>query len=120
MLEKEAKRKRRHKRIRSETKGTKKRPRLSVFRSSRHIVSQLINDEEGKVLISAEDKEISSRKKAKDLEGKTAQAFLTGKLLAEKAKEAGITEAIFDRGGYKYHGRIKALREGALEGGLKV
>ncbi len=121
MLEKQEKRKRRHKRVRSEISGTLRKPRLSVFRSSKHIEAQLIDDDKGQTLVLASDKEISSKKKAKKgLKGKTAKAFLVGELLAQKAGEAGIKEAVFDRGGYQYHGRIKALREGAREGGLKV
>ncbi len=115
MLKKQEKRKRRHKRVRSQISGTSKKPRLSVFRSLKHIETQLIDDDKGKTLVSASDKDISSKKK-----GKTEKAFLTGELLAKKALKEGIKEAAFDRGGYKYHGRIKALREGAQKGGLKV
>lgn len=106
MKNKQIKKIRRHQRIRVKIFGTKERPRLSVFKSNKHIFAQLINDEKGKTLASASD-----------LKLKTASEV--GKLIAEKARELKIEKVVFDRGGDKYHGRIKALAEGAREGGLK-
>ena len=98
------------------TPGTGETPRLTVFRSNKGIYAQLIDDAEGKTLVSA-----SSREKGIiDKKGpKIEQAKLVGQLIAEKAKEAGIEEVVFDRNGYLYHGRIKSLAEAAREGGLK-
>ncbi|MDD3711289.1 MAG: 50S ribosomal protein L18 [Patescibacteria group bacterium] len=104
---------RRHVKIRSIISGTKKRPRLSVFRSNRGMFVQLIDDSAGKTLISANVKELKGSK-----DKKIEVAFNLGKLLAEKAKEKKISQVVFDRGGYKYHGRVKAVAEGAREGGL--
>ncbi len=126
MLEKNQKRYRRHRRIRARISGTGKRPRLGVFKSLKHIYAQLIDDEKGKVLASASDLSISKaagKEKKTDqdkmLSGKTAKAYEVGKLIAKKAEEEKIKEVVFDRGGYKYHGRVKALADGAREGGLK-
>ncbi|MBN2813383.1 MAG: 50S ribosomal protein L18 [Bacteroidales bacterium] len=104
-------------RIRKRVYGTKDQPRLSVFRSNKQIYAQLIDDAEGKTLLSVSSriKEIAEKKGITKVE----QAKLVGKLAAEKSKESGITEVIFDRNGYLYHGRIKALAEAAREGGLK-
>ncbi len=110
-------RKRRHKRIRSELRGTKERPRLNVYRSNKHIYGQLIDDTTGNVLASAKDADVE--KEIKDDNRKVALAFETGKLLAKRAADEDIEKVVFDRGGYKYHGRVKALAEGAREGGLK-
>jgi large subunit ribosomal protein L18 len=107
-------RRRRHRRVRGKISGTSERPRLVVFRSNRGIEAQLIDDLEGKTLASA------SWLHAKGDGGKSAQAEAVGKLLAERAKDAGIETAVFDRGGYLYHGRVKALAEGAREGGLRI
>ncbi len=91
------------------------RPRLSVFRSSKHIYAQIIDDVQGHTLVAASSNE-------KDLRGKTgadvAAAVAVGKLIAERASKAGVKDVVFDRGGYIYHGRVKALAEGAREGGL--
>jgi len=111
-------RKIRHKRIRAKIKGTAKVPRLCVFRSNKHVYAQLIDDEKDRILLLASDLEIKKPKGKKvDL------ARQVGKLLAEKAKNlsAGkqIGKIVFDRAGYKYHGRIKSLAEGARENGLK-
>jgi len=104
----------RHRRVRGKVKGTAHRPRLLVFRSLCHIYGQLIDDEKGKTLASAKDSEIKSKKmKKSDL------AKEVGKLLAKKALEIKIKEIVFDRRGYKFHGRIKQLAEGARERGLK-
>lgn len=111
-------RKRRHRRIRSRISGTAERPRLNVYRSLNHIYVQVINDEEGHTVVSASTLE---KDLAPDLEGKTKkeQATVIGKALADRAQEAGIVEVVFDRGGYPYHGRVKAVAEAAREGGLK-
>jgi len=116
MLEKRQKRYRRHRRVRARIKGTAKRPRLCVFRSAKHIYAQLIDDEKGRTIAAASNGEL---KKSKKLKIKKAKAFEVGKLIAEKAKAKKIEEVVFDRGGYQYHGRVKALAEGAREGGLK-
>lgn len=98
-------------------KGTAERPRVAVFRSNNQIYAQVIDDDKGKTILSA-----SSRQKeiaAAARENKTEQAAQVGKMLADKCKEAGIESIVFDRGGYKYHGRVKKLAEAAREGGLK-
>jgi large subunit ribosomal protein L18 len=106
-------RERRHRRVRGKIFGTAERPRLVVFRSNRGIEAQLVDDLEGKTLAAATWLQLRSTKG-----NKTEQAAAVGKLLAEKAKQAGIERAVFDRGGYLYHGRVKALAEAAREGGL--
>lgn len=110
---KKVKRTIRHNRVRSIVSGTAGRPRLSVFRASRHIYAQLIDDEAGKTLVAASSQEVKAKDKKVDL------ATAVGKLLAKKAGEKKIASVVFDRGGYKYHGRVKALADGAREGGLK-
>ncbi len=107
---------RRHRRVRGKISGTAERPRLNVFRSSKHIYAQLIDDVAGVTLAAAS----SLDKGFKGNGGNTAGANEVGKQLAENAKAKGITEVVFDRGGYIYHGRVKALAEGAREGGLKL
>ena len=108
-------RKRCHRRVRGKVQGTASKPRLAVFRSNRGIAAQLVDDLEGKTLASA-----SWVGLAKSFKGdKTAQAAEVGKLLAKSAKEAGVDAVVFDRAGYLYHGRVKALAEGAREGGLQ-
>ena len=109
-----AARERRHKRVRGKVAGTAGRPRLVVTRSNRGIVAQLVDDTAGRTLASASWLQVKSFKGAK-----TGQAAEVGKLLAEKAKQANIDAAVFDRGGYLYHGRVKALADAAREGGLK-
>jgi large subunit ribosomal protein L18 len=104
---------RRHNRVRAIVSGTAEKPRLSVFRSLRGMVAQLVNDEAGKTLCYASSKELKEKK------GKVSVAEALGKLIAEKAKTKGIVQIVFDRGGYKYHGRVKALAEGARAGGLE-
>ncbi len=106
-------RSRRHRRVRAIVKGTAISPRLSVFRSLRGMVAQLIDDANGKTLCYASSKEIGKK------EGKVNVSAELGKLIAEKAKTKSITKVVFDRGGYKYHGRVKALAEGARAGGLQ-
>lgn len=108
----------RHARVRAHLSGTKLRPRLSVFRSLRSITAQLINDEVGKTIVQASGKEVA-KEKAEGYAAKIATAYLVGKKLAEKAKLAGITKVVFDRGGYQYHGRVQALADGARAGGLE-
>lgn len=110
-------RERRRRRIRMKISGTPERPRLNVFRSTEQIYAQLIDDVSGRTLVSASsiDKELKS-----EMDGKTKmeQAALVGKHVAERAQAAGIEQVVFDRGGFLYHGRIKALADGAREGGL--
>jgi len=101
-------------RIRAKIRGTKERPRLSVFRSNKHIYAQLIDDYGGETLTAASDLELKTASGTK-----TKIAAEVGKVLAEKAGKLGIKKVVFDRGGYKYHGRVKALAEGARQGGLK-
>ena len=102
-------------RIRSKISGTPERPRLSVFRSNKHIYAQLIDDLAGTTLAAASTREA-------DLAGgsRVDQGKAVGEKLAERAKEAGITSAVFDRGGYRYHGRVQAIAEGARSGGLQL
>lgn len=104
-------------RIRIKISGTAERPRMSVYRSNRHIYVQLIDDTQHKTLVamSTEDKELDRS----TIKGKCEQAKQVGILIASKAKHIGIEKVVFDRGGYLYHGRVKALSEGAREGGLQ-
>jgi len=125
------KRYRRHVRIRGKISGLENRPRLCVFKSNKHIYAQLINDKKGKTILTAGDLEIKRKKTEKSAAAKTKEdkgekrtgksvlAFEVGKLIAKKALEKKFDKVVFDRGGYKYHGRVKALAEGAREGGLK-
>ncbi len=109
------KRIRRVKRTRAKILGTAKRPQLSIFRSNRYIYAQLIDDENGKTLISASSFSIQKEKKSK---ANTVE--LLGELIAKEALKKGIKEAVFDRGKYKYHGKIKAVAEAARKNGLKI
>ena len=109
---------RRHKRVRSRVVGTSQRPRLNVYRSLNHIYAQIIDDSQGHTLMSISSLDPSLHDTFAD-RTKTEQAAEVGKVLAERAKQAGITQVVFDRGGYKYHGRIKALAEASREGGLQ-
>jgi large subunit ribosomal protein L18 len=111
-------RKRRHVRVRKRLAGTAKCPRLNVYRSLNEIYAQVIDDTKGHTLASASTLDAELKKKLKGLK-KTEQARLVGELVAERAKEHGIRQVVFDRGGYKYHGRVKALAEAARESGLK-
>lgn len=104
-------------RIRKKIKGTKKRLRLCVFRSNKHIYAQIINDEIGQTLASASDFDLEE--KIKNKKTKKELAYEVGKILARKAIEKGIKKVVFDRRGYKFHGRIKALADGAKEEGLE-
>ena len=108
-------RERRHRRIRGKVAGTAERPRLAVFRSNKGIFAQLIDDESGKTLAGASWLGLKKSFKGNKVE----QAAEVGEAVAEAAKKAGIDEVVFDRGGYLYHGRVKALADGAREGGLK-
>ena len=110
-----AQRLKRHKRVRSKISGTPERPRLNVFRSETNIYAQVIDDTVGKTLVSA-----SSLEKGFEGSGSNCEAAKkVGQMVAERAKAAGITTVVFDRGGYVYHGRVAALAEGAREGGLE-
>ncbi len=109
----EENRKRIHLRIRKKISGTPERPRLSVYRSNKEIYCQVIDDTKGHTLVAASSRELNGVKATK-----TEKARQVGKLIAEKAKACGIEAIVFDRGGYLYHGRVKALAEGAREGGL--
>jgi large subunit ribosomal protein L18 len=114
VIEKRARRDRRRRRIRARAIGTAERPRLSVFRSNRGVVAQLVDDDRGHTVASVRWFESELR----DLKA-MEQAKRVGELLAQRASQAGVEACVFDRGGYKYHGRVKALAEGAREGGLK-
>lgn len=114
MLSRNQVRQHRHKRIRAKLQGTPETPRISVFLSLNHIYAQLIDDTKGHTLVSASDYEIDDKKaKPQELAG------MVGKLLAEKAKAKKIKTVVFDRSGYQYHGKVKALAEGARENGLQ-
>ncbi|MBF8280297.1 MAG: 50S ribosomal protein L18 [Candidatus Magasanikbacteria bacterium] len=115
--EKLMKRERRHKRVRAKIIGTAVRPRLAVFRSLRYVTAQLIDDATGKTLVAAESRGLKGN--AGERKGKVAAAYLTGKLLAEKALAKGVDAVVFDRGGFAYQGRVAALADGARDGGLK-
>jgi large subunit ribosomal protein L18 len=111
-------RERRHRRVRARVIGTAERPRLNVFRSLNHIYAQVIDDRAGHTLVSASTVDADVAKDAQD-KSKIDQAALVGKAVAERATKAGVTQVVFDRGGYQYHGRVKALAEAAREGGLE-
>jgi large subunit ribosomal protein L18 len=112
-------RQRRRWRVRNKVRGTAERPRLTVFRSSKHIYAQLIDDDTGRTLASAASKVKKGEQSSVGYGGNVKAAKAVGQKLAEAAKAAGITKAAFDRGHYRYHGRVKALAEGAREGGLQ-
>ena len=114
VLTKPEARQRRHRRVRGKIRGTAERPRLVVSRSNKGISAQLVDDLEGKTLASASWVQVTNFKG-----NKTAQATEVGKLLAQNAKEANVEVVVFDRGGYLYHGRVKALADAAREGGLR-
>ena len=104
-----------HKRIRSRISGTQERPRLAVFRSVNHIYAQVIDDQQGHTMVSAASVEKDLRGKGGNVNGAKA----VGKVIAERAKEKGINKVVFDRGGYLYHGRVKALADAARQAGLE-
>jgi large subunit ribosomal protein L18 len=108
---------RRHRRVRKKVAGTAERPRLAVFRSNRHIVAQVIDDRAGATLVAASTVEAGLRTSPT---GNTAAAAAVGRLVAERAKAAGITQVVFDRGGARYHGRVAALAAAAREAGLEL
>lgn len=118
-LTKEQQRNRRRIRSRVRMHGTESRPRLVIHRSLRGFSAQLINDDARKTVVSIHSKTAGVSGDAGDRTGRVALSFLLGKALAEKAKAAGVTSAVFDRAGYKYHGRIQAFADGAREGGLQ-
>jgi len=109
---------RRHRRVRKRVVGTSERPRLNVFRSLSHIYAQVVDDSQGHTLVSAStiDPEVEARLRGLT---KTEQASVVGKVLAERALSQGISRVVFDRGGYAYHGRVRALADAAREGGLE-
>lgn len=109
---------RRHRRVRAKISGTPNRPRLNIFRSLDNIYAQVIDDEAGHTMVAAStvDRELRDQVEGKT---KTEAAKLVGELVAKRAQDAGIQQVVFDRGGYKYHGRVKALADGAREAGLK-
>jgi large subunit ribosomal protein L18 len=114
----EEQRERRHRRVRAHVNGTSERPRLNVYRSLSNIYAQVIDDVSGTTLCSASTVD-GELKKNLDGKKKSEQAKLVGLAVAERAKAKGVTQVVFDRGGYQYHGRIKALADGAREGGLE-
>ncbi len=115
-VDKQVRRSRRRIGLRKRITGTNDRPRLSIYKSLNHIYAQIINDLDGKTLVAA-----SSNDKGVTLDktGNSAAAAVVGKAIAEKAKAAGVTKVVFDRGGFKYHGRVKALGDAARKGGLE-
>jgi large subunit ribosomal protein L18 len=104
-------RQRRHLRVRKRVAGTPERPRLVVFRSLKHIYAQLVDDTTSRTLATVSDQKLTGKKSEKSTE--------VGKLIAQKAKDAGVSSVVFDRAGYRYHGRVKAVADGAREGGLE-
>jgi len=113
---KEDQRRRRHLRVRKKISGTAQRPRLVVFRSSKHMYAQVVDDAKGVTLFGASDRTEGIKP---DKAGKTAKSFALGRHIAEQAKAKGITTVVFDRGGYLFHGRVKAVADGARKGGLE-
>ena len=112
--------KRRKKRIRKNVFGTPQRPRLSVHRSLRQFYVQIVDDEAQRTILFLSTLSPELSPKLKELPGKTAKAKLLGQVLAQKLREKGVEKVVFDRGGYKYHGRVRAVAEGAREGGLRL
>ena len=117
-LSRDLKRQRVHDRVRMKVSGTSERPRLCVYRSLDHIYAQIIDDRAGKTLVAASSADKSTKKNLKG-GGNVAAAKVVGKEIAERAKAAGLAKVVFDRGGYKYHGRVKALADAAREAGLQ-
>jgi large subunit ribosomal protein L18 len=117
-LSKNQNRKRIHDRVRTRVSGTPERPRLCVYRSVGHIYVQVIDDRSGRTLVSASSVDKETKKNLKG-GGNIASAKAVGKFIAERAKAAGVSKVVFDRGGYKYHGRVKALADAAREAGLQ-
>jgi large subunit ribosomal protein L18 len=117
-LSRDLKRQRVHDRVRTKVSGTAERPRLCVYRSLDHIYAQVIDDRLGKTLVSASSADKTTKKSLKG-GGNVAAAKVVGKEVADRAKAAGVSKVVFDRGGYKYHGRVKALADAAREAGLQ-
>ena len=117
-LSKDAHRRRVHARVRTRLAGTPERPRLNVYRSVAHIYAQVIDDRNGRTIVSASSVDKETKKGLKG-GGNIPSAKAVGKIIAERAKAVGVTQVVFDRGGYKYHGRVKALADAAREAGLK-
>jgi large subunit ribosomal protein L18 len=117
-LSKDEQRRRVHSRVRQRVTGTPERPRLCVYRSLGHIYAQVIDDRNGRTLVSASSVDKESKKNLKG-GGNIASAKAVGKFIADRAKAAGVSKVVFDRGGYKYHGRVKALADAAREAGLQ-
>ena len=117
--ERQIARKRRHVRVRTKVSGTQERPRLCVRRSLKHIYAQIVDDSARKSLITVSSLAADVRAQLDAAKGKVGTSTVVGKVLAERAKALGITKVTFDRGGYLYHGRVKALADGAREGGLE-
>jgi large subunit ribosomal protein L18 len=117
-LSRDLHRKRVHERVRTRVSGTSERPRLCVYRSLDHIYAQVIDDHSGKTLVSASSLDGETKKNLKG-GGNVAAAKVIGKAVADRAKAAGVSKVVFDRGGYKYHGRVKALADAAREAGLQ-
>lgn len=115
----EARRKARHRRVRKTISGTAQRPRLAVFRSARHIYAQAIDDEQGRTLASASTRDKSLQDKLKGYTGNRDSAVQVGQAIAERLKAQGVTNVVFDRGGNRYHGRVRALADSARESGLE-
>lgn len=111
-------RQRRHLRVRAKVSGTAERPRLNVFRSNAHIYAQVIDDVTGRTLAAASTLEPTVRQRLPDEHPKVQEALIVGQIIGERSLDQGITQVVFDRGGYKYHGRVKAVAEGAREAGL--
>jgi len=108
---------RRHLRVRQKVAGTEQRPRLVVFRSLKHVYAQLVDDDQGKTLVAVSDR---TKELVREKPGKVGAALAVGKLLAQRAKAKGVTKVVFDRAGYLYHGRVRAVANGAREGGLEL
>jgi large subunit ribosomal protein L18 len=117
-LSKDAHRRRVHARVRTRITGTPERPRLCVYRSLEHIYTQIIDDRTGRTIVSASSMDKETKKNLKG-GGNIASAKAVGKTIAGRAKAAGVVKVVFDRGGYKYHGRVKALADAAREAGLQ-
>ncbi len=106
--------------IRLRLSGTTERPRLTVYRSLRHVYAQIVDDSQGKTLVSVSDLSRDVRDQFKDIKGQSKVGKLVGQLMARKALEKNISVVVFDRNGYRYHGVVKAMADGAREGGLKL
>ncbi|MBI2536155.1 MAG: 50S ribosomal protein L18 [Gemmatimonadetes bacterium] len=107
---------RRHLRVRQQVAGTAERPRLVVFRSLKHVYAQLVDDDQGKTLAAVSDR---TKELVREKPGKVGAALAVGKLLAQRGKALGVKKVVFDRAGYLYHGRVRAVADGAREGGLE-